>query len=47
MQTKKGAKGMKRIALIGWINNKVLMYTTGNHIKYPMINHYGKEYVYV
>jgi len=26
-----------------WINNKVLMYSTGNYIEYPMINHNGKE----
>ena len=27
-----------------WINNKVLLYTIGNYIQYPMINHNGKEY---
>ena len=27
-----------------WINNKVLMYSTGNYIQYPVINHYGKKY---
>ena len=27
-----------------WINNKVLLYSTGNYIQYPMINHNGKEY---
>ena len=26
------------------INNKVLLYSTGNCIQYPMINHTGKEY---
>ena len=26
------------------INNKVLLYSTGNYIQYPMINHNGKEY---
>ena len=25
------------------INNKVLLYTTGNYIQYPEINHNGKE----
>ena len=25
-------------------NNKVLLYTTGNYIQYPVINHNGKEY---
>ena len=27
----------------GWINNKVLLYSTGNYIQYPVINHNGKE----
>ena len=27
-----------------WINNKVLLYRTGNYIQYPVINHNGKEY---
>ena len=27
-----------------WINNKVLLYNTGNYIEYPVINHNGKEY---
>ena len=26
------------------INNKVLLYSTGNAIQYPVINHNGKEY---
>ncbi len=29
---------------IGWINNKILLYSTGNYIQYPVINHNGKEY---
>ena len=29
---------------IGWISNKVLLYSKGNYIQYPMINHNGKEY---
>ena len=29
---------------IGWINNKVLLYSTGNYIQYPVINHNEKEY---
>ena len=29
---------------IGWINNKVLLYSTGSYIQYPVINHNGKEY---
>ena len=27
-----------------WINNKVLLYSIGNYIQYPGINHNGKEY---
>ena len=30
-----------------YINNKVLLCSTGNYIQYPRINHNGKEYVYV
>ena len=26
-----------------WINSKVLMYSTGNNIHYPVIKHNGKE----
>ena len=29
---------------IGWINSKVLLYSTGNYIQYLVINHNGKEY---
>ena len=38
--------GISRYKLlhIGWINNKVLLYSTGNYIQYPIINHNGKEY---
>ena len=38
--------GMSRCKLvyIGWINNKVLLYSTGNYIQYAVINHNGKEY---
>ena len=32
------------ILYMGWINNKVLLYSTGNYIQYPVINHNGKEY---
>ena len=28
---------------IEWINNKVLLHSTGNYIQYPVINHNGKE----
>ena len=27
-----------------WINNKVLLYSIGDYIQYPVINHNGKEY---
>ena len=27
-----------------WINNKVLLYSTGNYVQYPVINHNEKEY---
>ena len=30
---------------VGWINNQVLLYGTGNYIQYPVINHNGKEYL--
>ena len=38
--------GISRCKLvhIGWINNKVLLYSTEDYIQYPMINHNGKEY---
>ena len=33
-----------KLSYIEWINNKVLLYSTGNYIQYPVINHNGKEY---
>ena len=38
--------GISRCKLLyrGWINNKVLLYSTGNYIQYPVISHNGKEY---
>ena len=33
-----------KLLYIEWINNKVLLYSTGNDIQYPIINHNGKEY---
>ena len=33
-----------KLVYTGWINNKVLSYSTGNYIQYPVINHNGKEY---
>ena len=34
-----------KLLYIEWINNKVLLYSTGNDIQYPVINHNGKEYI--
>ena len=38
--------GVSRCKLlhIGWINEKVLLYSSGNYIQYPVINQNGKEY---
>ena len=36
--------GRCKLLYIEWINNKVLMCSTGNYIQYPVINHNGKEY---
>ena len=38
--------GIRRYKLlyIKQINKKVLLYSTGNYIQYPVINHNGKEY---
>ena len=38
--------GVSRYKLlsIGWINSKVLLYSTGNYIQYPVIKPNGKEY---
>ena len=33
-----------KLLYVGWINNKVLLYSTGNYIHSPGINHHGKEY---
>ena len=33
-----------KLLYIGWINNKVLLYSTGNYIQYPEIKYNGKEY---
>ena len=41
-----GSLGVSRCKLLytGWINNKFLLYTTGNSIQYPVINHKVKDY---
>ena len=38
--------GISRCKLLytEWINDKVLLYSTGNYIQYPVINHKGQEY---
>ena len=38
--------GISRCKLLytEWINNKVLLYSTGNYIQYLIINHNRKEY---
>jgi len=38
--------GVSRCKLLyrEWINNKLLLYSTGNNIQYPVMNHNGKEY---
>ena len=33
-----------KLLYIRWINNRVLLYSTGNYIQYPVISHNGKEY---
>ena len=44
--------GIRRCKLLSleWINNKVLLYSTGNYIQYLLINNNGKEkkfYMYI
>ena len=36
--------GRCKLLPLEWINSKVLMYSTGNHIESPVINHNGKEF---
>ena len=33
-----------KLVYIGWISNKVLLYSQGNHNHYPVINHNEKVY---
>ena len=33
-----------KLLYIEWINNKVLLYSIGNYIQCPVINHNGREY---
>ena len=39
-----GVWGWCKLLHIEWINNKVLLHSTGNYIQSPVINHNGKEY---
>ena len=41
--------GVSRCELLytEWINNKVLLQSTGNYIQYPVINHHGKECIHI
>ena len=32
-----------KLLYIGWINNKILLYSTENSIQYPVINHNEKN----
>ena len=43
-----GEFGISRCKLLyrEWINNKVLVYSTGNYIQYLVISHNGKEYIF-
>ena len=33
-----------KLLYVEWINSKVPLYTTDDHIQHPMINHNGKDY---
>ena len=33
-----------KLLSVGWMTNKVPLYSTGNYIQCPVINHNGKEY---
>ena len=37
--------GRCKLLHVEQINNKVLLYSTGNYIQYPRINHNGKEFL--
>ena len=36
--------GISRLLYADWINSKILLYSTGNYIQYPVISYNGKEY---
>ena len=33
-----------KLSHIEWINNKILLYSTGEYIQYSLISYNGKEY---
>ena len=39
-----GSLGVADAVYTEWINNKALLYRTGNYIQWPVINHNEKEY---
>ena len=43
VHTHKTLKKEENRSVTEWIN-KILQYSTGNYIQYPVINHNGKEY---
>ena len=56
MVSKGEGMGKRRIGSLGfadanlhieWVNNKVLLCSTKNYIQYPVINHNGKECIYI
>ena len=46
---KKWESGISRDKLlyIGWIDNKILLYSTGNYIQYPVTNCNENKYIYI
>ena len=34
-----------KLVYIGWINSKVLLYSPGDYIQYPVINSSGKQWI--
>ena len=39
-----GLASIYKLLHVEWINNKVQLFSTGNYIQCPVINHHGKEY---
>jgi len=39
-----GSLGLCKVVYISWRDNKVLLFSTGNYIQYPVINYIGKKY---